>query len=131
MNWFRRFVLVVAMACLAAGCVTKEERQTQAFIDRHVSVVGPLRAEANRTMYSAEITGAKEHFDKLKELRLEMNDIYTNDRDFEFLRRMKNSGNVVDPRLGRQLDKLYLAYLDSLMYEQLLKEIIELITSIT
>jgi peptidyl-dipeptidase A len=131
MKWLRTCILVVAMACITAGCATKEERQTQAFIDRHISVVDPLRAQTNLTMYKAEVTGAKEHFDKLKELRLAINDIYTNDRDFEFLKRMKDSGNVNDPRLGRQLDKLYLAYLDSQMDEQLLRDIIELSTSIT
>jgi peptidyl-dipeptidase A len=131
MKWLRTCILAVAMAVLTAGCATEEERLTQAFIDQHVSIVDPLRAQTNLTMYSAEVTGEEKHFAKLKELRLAMNDVYTNDRDFEFLKQMKNSGNVSDHRLRRQLDKLYLAYLDSQMDEQLLKDIIELSTSIT
>ena len=131
MEWLRRCMPAVVMAGLTAGCAAEEERLMQAFIDRHVSVVDPLGAEANFTLYTAEVTGAKEHFAKLKELRLAINDIYTNREDFEFLKRMKDSGNVGDPRLARQLDKLYLAYLDSRMDVQLLKDIIELSTSIT
>ncbi|MCF7955612.1 MAG: M2 family metallopeptidase, partial [Phycisphaerae bacterium] len=131
MKLLRLCVSVVAIAALTAGCATKEEKQMQAFIDRHVSVIDPLRAEANRTMYTAEITGAKEHFNKLKELRLAINDIYTSSDDFEFLKRMKDSGNVGDHRLARQMDKLYFAYQNSQMDTQLLKDIIELSTSIT
>jgi hypothetical protein len=131
MKWLRNCILVVALGCITAGCATKEERQTQAFIDRHVSVVDPLRAQTNITMYKSEVTGAKEHFDKLKELRLAINGIYTNSSNFKFLKRMKDSGNVNDARLKRQLDKLYLAYMNSQMDEQLLTDIIELSTSIT
>lgn len=124
-------ILVVAAVCLMAGCATNEEKMTQAFIDRHVSVVDPLRAEANRTMYTAEVTGEKKYFDKLKQLRLAINDVYTNSEDFEFLKRMKDSGNVTDARLVRQLDKLHMSYQSSQMDTQLLKDIIELSTSIT
>lgn len=131
MKLLRFLILVVAIAVLTIGCATKEEKQMQAFIDRHVSAVDPLRAEANRTMYKAEVTGAKEYFNKLKEIRLAINDIYTSSDDFEFLKSMKDSGNVSDHRLARQMDKLYLAYIDSQMDPQLLKDIIELSTSMT
>jgi peptidyl-dipeptidase A len=124
-------ILTIVAISLQTGCATNEEKQTQAFIDRHVSIVDPLRARVNRTMYTAEITGEKQHFQELKKLRLEMNEIYTNNSDFQFLKSMKESGNVNTPRLARQLEKLYLAYLNSQMDPQILKDIIELSTSIT
>jgi len=119
------------VALILAGCQTPQERQLQAFIDRHVAVVDPLRAETNRTMYAAEVSGDKADFDRLRQLRLRLHEIYTNRDDFALLERLKESGRVNDPLLRRQLDKLYLAYLDSRMDPDLLKQIIELGTSIT
>ncbi len=123
-------ILTVFAACIV-GCANEEEVQMQNFIDRHVGIMDPLRAQANLTLYSSETTGRKEDFEKLKELRLEINDIYANSDDFEFLKRMKESGNVRDHRLKRQLDKLYLAFQSSRMDQELLKDIIAQSTAIT
>jgi peptidyl-dipeptidase A len=129
MKWFSAGLATVILA--AGGCMTQEERRTQAFIDRHVQTVAPLQAAANLTMYAAEVSGSKEDFDKLKQLRLEIHDVYANRDDFDFLARMKASHKVHDLRLARQLDKLYLAYQQSVMDPRLLKAIIELETAIT
>ncbi|MBN1125333.1 MAG: M3 family oligoendopeptidase [Sedimentisphaerales bacterium] len=126
-----KWMISSVIAFLIVGCQTSQEKQIQSFIDQHVATVDPLRGEANLTMYTAEVTGAAEHFDKLKELRLRLNDIYTNRDDFEFLKRMKESDQVNEPRLKRQLDKLYLAYQDSQIDPKLQKDMIELSTSIT
>ncbi|MBN1816815.1 MAG: M3 family oligoendopeptidase [Sedimentisphaerales bacterium] len=126
-----KWMLSTAILIMIAGCQTPQEKQLQAFIDRHVATIDPLRAETNRTMYNAEITGAAEPFGKLKERRLKLNAIYANREDFAFLKRMKESGRVKEPRLKRQLDKLYLAYRDSQIDTTLQKDMIELSTAIT
>lgn len=123
-------VLTVFAACIV-GCANEEEVQMQNFIDRHVAVIDPLSAQANLTLYSSETTGRKEDFDRLEELRLKINDIYANSEDFEFLKRMKESRDVRDHRLKRQLDKLYLAYQSSQMDQELLEDIIAQSTAIT
>lgn len=123
--------ILIATVLAAGGCMTTQERLTKAFIDRHVQTVAPLRAEANLTLYDAEVSGRAEDFEKLKQLRLQIHDIYANRDDFEFLSRMKASGEVREPRLARQLDKLCLAYQSSRMDQQLLKDIIALGTAIT
>jgi len=124
-------VLAMAGVLTVAGCQTPQERELRAFIDRHVAVVDPLRAETNRTMYAAEVSGKQEDFDRLKALRLKLHAIYTNHDDLALLERLQASGQVRDPLLRRQLDKLYLAYLDSRMDPELLDQIIELSTAIT
>ncbi|MBE0534187.1 MAG: M2 family metallopeptidase [Phycisphaerae bacterium] len=129
MKWLGTAAIAVILA--AGGCMTEQERQMQAFIDRHVDTVAPLRAAANLRMYASEVSGRREDFDKLKQLRLDIHDVYANGDDFDFLARMKASRKVRDPRLARQLDKLYLAYQDSRMDQQRLKEIIGLSTAIS
>ena len=121
----------VVFAVCIAGCVNEEEVGMQKFIDRHVGVMDPLRAQTNLTLYTSETTGKKEDFDKLKELRLRINDVYASSEDFELLKGLKESGNVGDHRLKRQLDKLYLAFESSQMDQELLKDIIAQSTAIT
>ena len=122
-------IFIVLMA--AGGCMTEEERHLETFIDRHEETLAPLRAAANLTMYAAEVSGSDDDFEKLKQLRLRINRIYANRDDFDFLTRMKHSGKVRDLRLRRQLDKLLIAFQESAMDQDLLKDIIALSTAIT
>ena len=131
MKRYAIFGLLAGWVCSMAGCVNQHEIETQAFIDEHVAVVDPLFAETGRVMYTAEITGDKQCFEKLKQLRLKANDIYSNTDDFKHIKRLRNSGQVADPLLKRQLDRLYLAFLKSQIDPQLQKDMIELGTSIT
>lgn len=114
-----------------AGCRNSREHQMQDFINSHVEKLEPLNTAFGRACYSSEVSGKKEDFDKVKQLRLQINDLYMNQEDFEFLKKMKELGQVNDHRLKRQMEMLYRFYQNSQMDPNLLKESIQLQTTIT
>ncbi len=115
-----------------AGCQSNsQERQLENFIDDHVAIVQPLSAKMGRTSWNAETTGQKEYFDRIKQLRLRMTEIYSNKEAFEFLKETRNSGQIDDPLLARQLEGLYYAFLKNQVPRDLQKQMIELGTATT
>lgn len=123
--------LIYGLCLCLAGCRNAEESQMQTFVDRHVQQLEPLSTESGRAYYAAQVSGKEEDFDRVKDLSLQINDLYLDRSDFEILRKARQSGRVRDPRLKRQVDRLYLAFLKSQMDPELLKAGIELQTEIT
>jgi len=116
---------------LVAGCSRNaKERQLQDFIDDHVAVVDPLSAKANLTYWNASTTGKAEDYDKLGKLQLEIRRIYSDPDDFAFLKEAKDSGAIKNADLGRQLDRLYNAYLTNQIPPGLLKKLVDTDTEV-
>jgi len=113
------------------GCMTSQESQMQTFIDHHVQTLEPLSTAMGRASYTAEVTGNQEDFDKVRDLRLQINRLFLNQQNYAFLRQMKDSGKVQDLRLARQLDLLLIDFLRSQMDPDLLESSIRLQTQIT
>ncbi|MCI0498490.1 MAG: M2 family metallopeptidase [Planctomycetales bacterium] len=102
----------------------------QSFIDRHVQKLDPLNARMNQAYYAAQVSGKREDFQNVQQIHLEINELFTNRKDFEFLQKKKTSGTVTEPRQQRQLEKLNRAFLVSQMDADRLKESIRLQTAI-
>lgn len=117
---------------IIVGCQSNtQEAQLETLIADHVAVVQPLSAQMGRISWQAEITGEPKYFEQLKQLRLQMTDIYSNPETFEFLQETRDSGNIDDPVLKRQLDRLYFAFLKSKVPQDLKEQMIELSTATT
>lgn len=115
----------------AAGChVNSNQQQLSKFIQAHVEKIEPLSTKANLTYWEAATTGEQEKFRQLEQLQLEIRQTYSNPDDFERLKTFKEKGNIKDKQLARQLDKLYLSYLQNQIEPELLKRIVELDTKI-
>jgi peptidyl-dipeptidase A len=56
--------------------------------------------------------------------------MYSDPNDFARIQAFRKSGDIRDPRLRRQLDKLYYAYLQNQIEPDLLKQIVELDTKV-
>ena len=129
---FISFSLVLMGFLVFCGCARPiTEEGFGKFLDKHVGRIDPLYKEQGLTSWEAEVTGKKEYFDKLKKLRLEATEVYSDREDFEYLKALKEAGVVNDHRLRRQLDKLYWGYLVNQGDAEFKKEMIELSTSIT
>ncbi len=113
------------------GCMNTQEKQTQLLINHHVAKFDPLYADMGRAYYTAQVTGAESDYDKVEKLELEINNLYLDRDNFELIKELKDSGQVTELRLARQLQRLYLAFLTSQMDPDLLKESIKLQNSIT
>jgi len=107
-----------------------EEKQLQNFITAHVAKIAPLATQANLAYWDATTTGKSADYDKFGQLQLKIRQIYSNTGEFASLKDMKESGQIRDVRLGRQLDRLYYAYLQNQIEPKLLKKIVALDTKV-
>jgi len=126
------YIVVTAFFITAlAGCGTSSnQNRLEAFIQGHVDKVAPLSTKANLAYWDAATTGKQEKFREREKLELEIRKIYSDSNDFELLKSFKECGQIKDQRLARQLDKLYLGYLQNQIEAELLKSIVELDTRI-
>ena len=124
-------VLLLAVTTgLFAGQLNEKETQLQGFISAHVAKVEPMAKEMNLVYWSAATTGNEADYKKLSELQLEIQKIYMNRQEFAFLKELKQSGQVKDAILARELDKLYFDYLTNQIDEGLMKQIVDLSTKV-
>lgn len=103
-----------------------KEKQLKRFITAHVERIKPLEREKNLAFWDSATTGKQEDYSKLSELELKIRKIYSNSEDFTFLREIKESGEIRDAKLARQLDELYYAYLQNQVEPELLKRLVDL-----
>jgi len=108
------------------GCIqTAREKQMAQFIESHIAKVEPLTTKANLAYWDASTTGRPEDYEGFNKLQLEIRRIYNNPQEFAFLKEIKESGQVGDVRLVRQLDKLYYAYLRNQIEPELLRKLVD------
>jgi peptidyl-dipeptidase A len=113
-------------ALFLCGCGNiATEKQLEQFIDIHVAKVEPLSTQANLAYWDASTTGKPEDYEQVNKLQLEIRQIYNNPQEFAFLKDIKESGQVADIRLARELDKLYYAYLRNQIEPDMLKKLVE------
>lgn len=134
----KRLCVITALILAAAtlgGCAktdsqNQEEAQLQTFIDNHLATIQPLSKEAALAYWDAAVTGDPNSYDRSSELTLQIRNVYSDSNDFAYLKELKESDDIRDPLLVRQLDVLYNSYLSNQIPADLLKQIVELGTDI-
>jgi peptidyl-dipeptidase A len=122
----------VSAIVLGHGCssVNQHEQHLSQFIARHVQLVDPLNRQANLAFWAATTTGRQDEYQRMERLQLAIKRIYSDPNDFAYLKSLKTSGTIRQPRLRRQLDRLYLAYLPNQVQPELLAKMTQLDTKI-
>ncbi|OHB60851.1 MAG: hypothetical protein A2167_00835 [Planctomycetes bacterium RBG_13_46_10] len=115
---------------MAQSRTTPNQNELKEFIQAHVENVEPLSTKANLVYWEAATTGKSEKFKELEQLQLRIRRICSDPNDFNRLKVFKAGGQIKDPRLARQLDKLYLAYLQNQIEPELMTRIVELETKV-
>ncbi|MBN1816814.1 MAG: M2 family metallopeptidase [Sedimentisphaerales bacterium] len=137
----RRFLLILmtALLIITTGCAVSEpsqsqwnrrEKQVKLFIAQHLDTIRPLDKASALAWWEAATTGKPEAYRKAAETQLEINTILSDKKQFIFLKESRESGQVKDPSLARQLDLLYRAYLANQIDPELNRQIVELSTQI-
>ena len=134
-NEMKRNILALAMMFMIAAFVfgcggSAEEKQAERFITAHVHEVKPLIIESGLANWKAANTGKPEDYDRFSELQLKIRQIYSNPEEFALVKKFKESGQIKDIELSRQVDGLYSYYLENQIEPELLKKIVELSTKI-
>jgi peptidyl-dipeptidase A len=106
--------VISLMMIISISCINKTkqmENELRGFITHHDSIVQPITIEANLAYWSAAVNGNDSDYMKFEELSKELNLIFANKEEYQKLKSIKESGEVKDTLLTRQLDVLYDTYL--------------------
>ena len=122
-------MLIVTIALVGCNTGTADE-QMQNFITKHVKEIKPMAKETGLAYWDAANSGKPEDYDKVSKLQFEITRVYTDPVEFAFLKKMKESRQVTEPVLKRQLNLLYDSYLTNQIDQDLLKQIIDLGTEV-
>jgi peptidyl-dipeptidase A len=129
-HWGVMIGLLVAGAAACGYADNAKETELKQFIARHVETIKPLEKQANLAWWDAAVTGDPKAYDRSSALTLQIRRVYSDPQEFAFLQEARQSGQIKDPLLARQLTVLYNAYLANQIEPELLKGIVELGTQI-
>jgi peptidyl-dipeptidase A len=124
-------VVLSTITVVMFGCAPNaSEREMQQFVASHVQKIKPMDKAASLAYWDAATSGKAEDYDKVSQLTLMIRQVYSNPDEFAFLKDMKESGQIKERKLGRQLVVLYNGYLENQIESDLLKKIVDLSTQI-
>ncbi|MBI4624567.1 MAG: M2 family metallopeptidase [Verrucomicrobia bacterium] len=96
--------------------------RARTFIAGHEARIRPLEKAANLAWWNANVTGRDEDFKAKEDAQNKLDESLANKALFAELKEIRHA-NVRDPSLARQIDVLYLAYLEKQVDPGLLKKI--------
>jgi peptidyl-dipeptidase A len=102
------------------------EKAAADFIKTHETRLRPLEVAAGLAWWNANISGKDEDFQKKEEAQNRIDAILSDPKPFATLKKIKaavDAGKLKDPLLARQIELLYLAYLEKQVPPELLKKI--------
>lgn len=99
------------------------DASAQEFINRHVARIRPLEIAVGLAWWEANISGSDEAFARKEQAQNRLDAALADPQVFAELQRLRSEGGVRDPLLKRQLDVLYLQYLEKQVDPELLKQI--------
>jgi len=130
---FKQFAIFASLLILIAGCIKEvpnpkfsktSEKEVRMFIDSIVNELAPIEKEWNNTQYNAWEGGLDADYQKAAELetlyRLKLSD----KEKFEKLKLYK-SMKIKDPTLKREVEVLYLMFLENQLDKDIIEELVK------
>ncbi|HJZ92540.1 MAG TPA: M2 family metallopeptidase [Gemmataceae bacterium] len=119
--------LVLLAVAPAVGFASPEAAErSRKFIAAHETKVRPLDIAAGLAWWNANVSGKDEDFKKKEEAQNRIDEALSNKETFAELRAIKqlrDKGEIDDKVIAREIDVLYLLYLEKQVDPQLLKKI--------
>jgi len=117
-----------AMTLLAAVVVADDagsaDTRAKKFIEAHVAKIKPLEKSAGIAWWDANTSGKDEDFQRKEEAQNKIDAVLSDPVAFRELKSIKESGRVTDKLLARQIDVIYLGYLEKQVDPLLLREMV-------
>lgn len=132
MSLNRRDFLIAGGTAVAATVIPNSltgadaNDEAAAFIKDHVAKMRPLEVQAGIAWWNANTTGSKEDYAKKEEAQNKIDEALSDKKTFERLKPLKDAvdkGQIKDALVARQLQLLYLQYLEKQVAPELLKKI--------
>src|SRR5439155_20319826 len=123
-------VAVEVMAGVAGWCPiasparekSKADERAQKFVHDHVAKLRPLELAGNLAWWKANTTGKDEDFKEKERAQNRIDEALANTARFQELKDLKKEGGISDPLLAREIELLYLTYLEKQLDPALLKK---------
>jgi peptidyl-dipeptidase A len=106
------------------------EEKFREFLEEYEAKVIPIFKETNQTFFNASVTGEKAKYKKVAELEIEISKYFSSQEIFNKLKEFKNSNEIKDELLKRQLDLIYIEFAAHQFNPELQKKIIKLSTEV-
>jgi peptidyl-dipeptidase A len=120
-------VVVAVLASFPLGAPAREKvkasERAQKFVQDHVARLRPLEVTLNLAWWKAQTAGKDEDFQEKEKAQNRIDEALANPVAFEELKSIKKEGGIDDPILAREIDLLYLTYLEKQVDPALLKKI--------
>jgi len=129
------FVGIISMMMIFNGCNSsnknkKMEKEFDEFLNTFNEKLIPLYKSSALSSWDANITGKEEDYKKSAEFSFQLSKLFSDKKDFEKLKKIKESGAITDTLKKRQLDVLYLEFLGNQLDTTKMKEIIDMESAI-
>jgi len=112
---------MIPMVIQASPEMTERARK---FVAAHEAKIRPLEHAASLAWWNANVTGKDEDFEKKVEAQNRIDEALADRDKFRALKEIKESGQVDDPIVTREINVLYLQYLEKQVDPALLKQIV-------
>jgi len=104
-------VILVISIFIGCGDVSKDVNQEfKEFLKEFEAKFIPLDKNIRLAEYNSAISGSETDFKRSTELNIKLTEIYANKEDYNKLKKIKESGEITDPLLQRQLEEIYNEY---------------------
>ncbi len=128
-----KYLLTLILTSILFLSCSKEDQKMEftQFVENHVNVVKKLNDDYALAFWNANATGEQKYYDEMRANELKIRTVYSNKKDFEFLKKIKETGTITDTIQKRELILLYNSYLSNQIDSTLMKEMVKLSTDIT
>ncbi len=106
------------------------ENNFRKFLEEHESRIIPLFKETHLSFFNASISGKKEDYQKVAELEIQISKYFCDTEIFKKLREFKESNQIKDPLLKRQLKLIFNEFAGNQFNPELQEKIIKLSTQV-
>ena len=96
------------------------------FVENHVRHLRPLEVAASRAWWTANVSGRPEDFAEKERTQNQIDLALSDPKKFQEVKEIKAAGGLSDKTLSREIDLLYLAYLEKQVDPELLKKMVAL-----
>ena len=143
----RKILFTIGLFFALSACMNEKqqaEKILQHYIDRKVEMIRYYSMESAFALWNATVSGNEKDYQKLMDIDLEFNktnqkdsnffnpdrfssitqNVFTNEEDFQLLRKLKYSGLITDTLLVRQLNVLYQAFMGPQIEPERYKQLI-------
>ena len=119
-SWIYLSVLILPLTSVQAD----EETMAAAreFVREYEETIRPLNTASGRAWWDASTKGRDEDFAAKEDIENRLNEVLSSTEQFERLKKIKE-GTIEDPQLARQIELLYMTYLEKQVDLEILKRI--------